>query len=101
MKITLDFNLPDVASPQYRTRLYDILRQIALQVNNLSDGIISASYRSTAAPTTGSHNAGDTVKNSAPSELGTAGSKYVIVGWICTVSGTPGTWVQTRALTGN
>lgn len=101
MKITLDFNLPEASAPHYRTRLYDLLRQIAVQVNNLSDGLIVASYSGTAAPTAGSHMVGDVIKNSAPAELGTAGSKYVILGWVCVISGTPGTWVQTRSLTGN
>jgi hypothetical protein len=55
----------------------------------------------TAAPTTGTWSQGDYVKNIAPIEGGTAGSKYVIRGWICVSSGTPGTWVQDRALTGN
>lgn len=39
-----------------------------------------------AAPTTGAWSAGDVVFNSAPN--GNAG----IVGWICTIAGTPGTW---------
>jgi len=78
------------------------LREHAIQVNALSEGLAYASYAAvSAAPTTGSHAQGDFVKNSAPSELGTAGSKYVINGWICTVAGTPGTWVQCRFLTGN
>jgi hypothetical protein len=101
MKVTLDFNLPDANVPQYKTRLYDILRQIAIQVNNLSDGLIIASYSAAAAPTTGKHSAGDFVKNNAPTELGVVTAKYVITGWICTASGTPGTWLQARVLTGN
>lgn len=77
-------------------------RQIARQVNTLSEGGISANYNAaTAAPTTGTWAQGDFIKNSAPSELGSAASKYVIHGWQCTVSGTPGTWVQCRFLTGN
>jgi hypothetical protein len=44
---------------------------------------------------------GDRRWNKVPSELGTAGSKYVLQGWICTVTGTPGTWVEMRSLTGN
>jgi polygalacturonase len=55
----------------------------------------------TAAPTAGSWYQGDREYNSAPAEAGTAGSKYVIFGWICTVGGTPGTWLQMRSLTGN
>jgi lysophospholipase L1-like esterase len=44
---------------------------------------------------------GDQVVNTAPTELGSAASKYVITGWICTVAGAPGTWLQQRTLTGN
>lgn len=77
-------------------------RQIAEQVNGLSEGRMVAFYNaSTAAPTTGSWAQGDFVMNSNPSELGTAGSKYVVRGWECLVGGTPGTWVQQRFLTGN
>ena len=78
------------------------LREHATLVNLIVDGRASASNNaSTAAPTTGAYVAGDFVKNSAPSELGSAGSKYVIDGWLCVVAGTPGTWVQKRFLTGN
>lgn len=78
------------------------LREHATQINLISEGRIAGFYTAlTAAPTSGSWMQGDSVKNSAPSELGTTGSKYVIEGWICTVSGTPGTWLQKRFLTGN
>jgi hypothetical protein len=55
----------------------------------------------TAAPNFDAWNVGHYVENTNPSELGSAGSKYVIRGWVCTVAGTPGTWVPVRALTGN
>lgn len=81
------------------TRWY---RQIAYQVNALSEGRAAALYQaSTSVPTTGTWAQGDVVKNSAPTELGTAGSKYVLREWICVAAGTPGTWVQQRILTGN
>lgn len=77
-------------------------KQIAYQVNAISEGKISGFYAAnTSAPTTGTWTQGDEVKNSAPTELGTASSKYVIHGWQCVASGTPGTWVQKRYLTGN
>jgi hypothetical protein len=77
------------------------LREHANQVNLMAEGRIAAFYQATtAAPTTGSHARGDFVRNSEPSELGVAGSKYVIHGWQCVVAGTPGTWVQCRFLTG-
>lgn len=78
------------------------LREHATQINLISEGRIAGFYTAlTAAPTSGSWMQGDSVKNSAPSELGTAGSKYMIASWTCVVSGTPGTWVQNRFLTGN
>jgi len=92
---------------QPRVALQDVamqreLREHALQVNMLSEGRISATNNaSTAAPTTGSYAQGDFVRNSAPSELGSSLSKYVISGWLCVSSGTPGTFVQCRFLTGN
>lgn len=81
------------------TRWY---KQIAQQVNALSEGSIAANYTAqTAAPTTGTYAHGDQIKNSAPVEAGAATAKYVVVGWICVASGTPGTWLQCRVLTGN
>jgi hypothetical protein len=78
------------------------LREHATQINLISEGRIAGFYTAlTAAPTSGTWMQGDFVKNSAPSELGAASSKYVIDGWTCVVSGTPGTWVQRRFLTGN
>lgn len=75
---------------------------VAAQVNQLSEGKLVALYQSgSSAPTTGTHAQGDFVTNSTPTELGTAGAKYVIRGWVCTAGGTPGTWVQCRFLTGN
>ena len=77
-------------------------REIARQVNSLSEGAIAASYNArTAAPTAGTYQQGDSIRNSAPTELGTALSRYVVTGWLCVAAGTPGTWVQTRSLTGN
>jgi hypothetical protein len=78
------------------------LREYALQVNALSEGRLVASYNALpSVPTAGTYARGDFVRNSEPSELGSPGSRYVIFGWICTVSGTPGTFVQMRYLTGN
>ena len=77
-------------------------RQVAQQVNSLSEGRIAALYQSgQSAPTTGEWAQGDFVTNSAPTELGTASSKYVIHGWQCVASGIPGTWLEARFLTGN
>lgn len=64
----------------------------------------ATSGRGTSAPVAGmalQWYAGDKTENTTASELGTAGSKYVIIGWVCTAQGDPGTWVQQRVLTGN
>lgn len=42
-------------------------------------------YADSAAPTTGAHTVGEIVFNNAPAAAGT-------IGWVCTTSGTPGTW---------
>ena len=55
----------------------------------------------TAAPTTNTWAQGDRMMNQLPTELGTAGNKYVITGWVCVVAGTPGTWLEMHATTGN
>ena len=57
-----------------------------------------------AQPTTGSWIAGDFVENSTKSELGTAGSKYVLQGWDRMTTGPTNVatdWLQRRTLTGN
>jgi hypothetical protein len=78
-----------------------LLREYADQINGVSEGRADAFYNAaTAAPTTGTYRQGDFIRNSAPTVLGTGGSQYVIHGWQCVASGTPGTWVQCRFLTG-
>ncbi len=92
-------NTPRVNVDAETARWY---REIATQVNTLSEGGIVAHYNAaTAAPTSGNWTQGDQIRNSAPAELGSAASKYIVTGWICTVAGTPGTWLQLRSLTGN
>lgn len=79
-----------------------LFREAAKQVNALAAGNVAAvDNAATAAPTTGTWNQGDFVRNRTPSELGSGGSKYVIFGWLNVVAGTPGTFVQCRFLTGN
>lgn len=78
-----------------------ILTSVIEQLNSLSDGLVSASTTATTAPpTTGPHQEGDFIRNSAPTVAGAAGSQYVVIGWICTAAGTPGTWRPCRCLTG-
>lgn len=84
-------------------RQLDVLwRQLAAQVNALSEGFMAARHAArAAAPTTGTWAQGDEVANSLPTEVGPGGSMYIIVGWKCVASGTPGTWREMRVLTGN
>lgn len=83
-------------------KLTDLFVETNTQVNRLTEGTVSAVHNAgTAAPTAGTFAVGDFIRNSAPAELGSGGSKYVVMGWICTVAGTPGTFLQCRALTGN
>ena len=101
MRLPSDPRLP-TGEANLRTRLTDLHRDVAQQVNGLSEGRLAATYNAqTAAPTTGTHALGDFVRNSAPAELGIVSAKYIITGWVCTAAGTPGTWLQVRTLTGN
>lgn len=87
-----------VTDPSLRRELI----QHAQQINAMSEGKLVGAYNAqTAAPTTGDHAVGDFIRNSAPAEAGSASSKYVIFGWVCSVAGTPGTWLECRFLTGN
>ena len=74
-------------------KLTDLFRDIAQQVNGLAEGKAAATYNAgTAAPTTGTWGLGDFLRNSTPTEVGSAPNTYVITGWVCTAAGTPGTW---------
>ena len=82
--------------------------QLSREIGDLKDrdeqvrmGRLAAYNSAAAAPTGNTWAQGDIVRNSAPAEAGAALSKYVITGWICTVSGTPGAWLEMRTLTGN
>lgn len=78
------------------------LREHAVLLNLLTDGRLTGTNNAqTSAPTTGDHAIGDFVRNSAPAEAGSASSKYLVIGWVCSAGGTPGTWLQCRVLTGN
>jgi hypothetical protein len=83
-------------------RLKDLFRTLCLRVNGISDGRLSAIDNAVpSVPMTGTYAQGDFVRNSTPTEAGAGGSKYVVFGWLCTVGGTPGTFVPCRFLTGN
>ena len=81
--------------------LAQLLPGFAKQVNAVSEGRITGHHNAaTSAPTTGLYQRGDYLRNSQPQVLGTAGSQYVVKGWVCVASGEPGTWAQDRGLTG-
>ena len=78
---------------QLVVQLTSLLRDITQQVNGISEGTGFATHNAqTAAPTTGTYAKSDFIRNSNPN------GATPVFGWICTASGTPGTWV---ALTAN
>jgi len=99
MKLALANTMP----PQYKhAEMERSMRQIEQQVNSLAEGRIAARhFTSTTVPTTGTFAQGDIIWKSNPTEAGAAAAKYVIIGWICTVAGSPGTLLEMRTLTGN
>lgn len=101
MRLNTDPRLPQNEDPKaLKQRLYEINRDIATQVNAMSEGLLQgASNAAAAVPSAGNFVKGDFVRNSAPTELGAASSKYVVFGWICVAA--PLTFVQMRFLTGN
>lgn len=95
-------NLPQKDSSTFEIQLLSVLRDLGTRLDLLAQGhLAGVRGKATAAPTTGTWAVGDVIRNSAPAEAGVALSKYVIYGWICTVAGTPGTWLELRTLTGN
>jgi hypothetical protein len=69
---------------------------LGLFVRNLYEGRLSAHASVAAAPTAGPNAQGDIIRNSAPEKVTGGDFNYVLVGWICTVAGTPGTWEELR-----
>lgn len=101
MRLSTDARMPQNGDMRALvTRLNEIHRDVANQLNGISEGALRASNNaSPTMPAVGPYALGDFVRNSAPAELGTAGSKYVVFGWICLAA--PATFVQQRFLTGN
>jgi hypothetical protein len=99
----LPINAESDYDKQLHRKLLDFFRPLVNKVNGLASGVFyhSADNAATAAPTTGTYAQGDFIRNSNPTELGIATAKYVVLGFICTVGGTPGTWLPVRTLTGN
>lgn len=106
MRLGEEPTLPMGASSKYEIdlnfTLKKLFKDIARKVNQIGDGRIAGSdFTAASIPTTGTFKQGDFIRNSAPVELGTAGSKYIVQGWTCTVGGSPGTLLPVRTLTGN
>lgn len=102
MRLASDPRFPGVNTPNFLTQLTNIYRDITKQLNGISEGQIQAvTNAGSAAPIMGKYQIGDKVWNSTPAEAGAPGSKYITIGFICTVAGTPGTWLPMRTLTGN
>lgn len=101
MRLLPDPRLPNPSASgwaqQLNSRLYELFRSISSAFNM---GYMWET-EGTSAPTSGTWEQGNFCRNTSPSEAGTVGNKYVVIGWVCTVSGSPGTWVQMRTLTGN
>ena len=102
--------VPRLSLEQYLQKQYDeglmreLMRHVEDAINRLSEGRIYQHYNASASVPSGtaaSYQIGDVVKNTTPTELGTAGSKYIVVSWICVAAGNPGTWREMRVLTGN
>lgn len=94
--------LSNKVSSSYNARtLQEIVIALQNQLNQLSEGLLVAKHNAqSSVPTTGSYAVGDFVANSTQSELGSGGSKYVLMGWTCTVAD-PLAFVEIRCLTGN
>lgn len=86
--------------PELANSLGQYWRDMAAQVNASFDGRIAAKLALDAAPTTGTWAIGDFVRNTTPAEAGSSPDKYIILGWVCVASGSPGTWKECRVLTG-
>jgi hypothetical protein len=81
----------------------EMVRQIEDAINRLSEGRIYQNYNAASAAPSGStvaYQLGDFIKNLSPTPTGGAGSEYVILGWVCTAAGSPGTFEEVRTLTG-
>jgi hypothetical protein len=87
MRLSTNINLPSDPK-QLAVRITELLRAANTQINGISEGNVYAFHNSyTSAPTTGTWAQGDFIKATNPS------GATPTIGWICTASGTPGTWV--------
>lgn len=101
--------LPDFSDASIRRLVIaidDYLTRLARKLDELSYGrIVENDSASPSPPVAGTWARGDFVRNSQPSQLGTAGSRYVVLGWSRLTNGSANTlgtdWFEARALTGN
>jgi hypothetical protein len=86
-----------------RGLMTEMVRQIEDAINRLSEGRIYQNYNAASAAPTGStvsYQLGDFIKNLSPTPTGSPGSEYIVLGFVCTAAGTPGTFEEVRVLTG-
>lgn len=80
-------------------------RDVGRQINELAEGQVHANYNSLSATPSLSitRQVGDIIRDNSPTEDGTAGAKYVRLGWLTVTDGTASaaSVVEIRALTGN
>lgn len=91
-----DYPLLPADPGQLYRKLTDEFRATNLRVNQLSRGDIEGSYNAaTSIPPSTEGAQGDFIRNRTPTEVGSAGSKYVVLGWMRLGSD----WVACRAPT--
>lgn len=92
------------SAPGFASLLKSYLQIIQQEVNLLANGYVAGKLNATTAPPAAGNKAvyakGDFIPNNNPVVTGTAGSQFIVIGWMCTLGGQPGTWVQCRTLTG-
>lgn len=99
MKLSLTNQVPENYD---LARFRDLFGRVESQVNLLAEGRLQGRhFNATTIPTTGDFAQGDFIWKSNLTEAGGVGSKYVVIGWCCTVAGSPGTLLEMRVLTGN
>ena len=83
---------------QLGIKVTDLFSRTNTRVNELSTGSLWANYNASAAKPASTEGAwGDQRKNSRPVELGSPGSKYVVIGWVRLETD----WADCRVITGN
>ncbi len=101
MKLSTNTLFREQSTPALAKQLNDEQRRTNGQVNALTEGRISALHSAMVSPpATGDYTVGDFLPNNARGVvLGTAGSQYLLMGWMCTATN-PLAWAESRTLTG-